>query len=154
MRSSGGVLAHAFYPESGETHFDDQEFWVDRETDGIDLTTVAAHEFGHALGLGHSAVEGALMAPYYQGYDPNFVLPQDDIDAIHSLYGNLTVAQHLQLNTMMCHPSYASIMSLSRTAIISLAYLLPSGQQNIILNRIKFVEVEIGCILWLNGAKR
>jgi len=83
----GGVLAHAFYPQNGETHFDDEEQWVDREHDGIDLMTVTAHELGHALGLGHSEVPGALMAPYYQGYEPNFSLPDDDRQAIRSLYG-------------------------------------------------------------------
>ena len=89
MSITGGVLAHAFYPQSGETHFDNHEAWVDRQTEGVDLMTVAAHELGHALGLGHSPVPGALMAPYYQGYDPDFVLTDDDIGAIQSLYGEL-----------------------------------------------------------------
>jgi matrix metalloproteinase-14 (membrane-inserted) len=82
----GGVLAHAFYPESGEAHFDNDEDWRDSETDGIDLMTVAAHELGHALGLSHSSFPGALMAPYYQGFDSAFTLTEDDITSIRSIY--------------------------------------------------------------------
>ena len=54
---------------------------------GINLFQVAAHEFGHSLGLEHSDVKTALMTPYFQGYEPNFKLDIDDIRGINALYG-------------------------------------------------------------------
>lgn len=86
------VLAHAFYPSNsgairGDTHFDEAETWTLNipTGGGIDLVTVAAHEFGHALGLRHSDVSSALMAPFYTG--PRRFLSADDIQGIQSLYG-------------------------------------------------------------------
>ena len=55
---------------------------------GVNLFIVAAHEFGHSLGLAHSSVPNSLMAPFYQGYVPNYRLHADDIAAIQQLYGN------------------------------------------------------------------
>lgn len=86
----GMILAHAFFPgegKGGDTHFDDDERWTSNSTDGVDLFMVAAHEFGHALGLAHSADPGALMYPWYQGFSGPFVLPHDDSMGIQSLYG-------------------------------------------------------------------
>uniref|UniRef100_A0A3Q3F7W3 Matrix metalloproteinase-14 n=1 Tax=Labrus bergylta TaxID=56723 RepID=A0A3Q3F7W3_9LABR len=52
------------------------------------LFMVAAHEFGHSLGLSHSDDAGALMYPLYSFNKPEtFVLPRDDINGIQSLYG-------------------------------------------------------------------
>lgn len=97
----GLILAHAFYPgtgKGGDTHFDDDEHWTyNSQEEGVDLFMVAAHEFGHALGLGHSNKPGALMYPWYQGYQANFRLPQDDVLGIQSLYG---VAKRLPPNKL------------------------------------------------------
>lgn len=56
---------------------------------GISFLTVATHEFGHSLGLAHSADPRAVMYPTYRSRDiSNFRLSQDDINGIQRLYGN------------------------------------------------------------------
>ena len=85
----GGVLAHTFYPApvngesiAGDMHFDASESWsVGTNTD---LFSVALHETGHALGLGHSGNPGAVMYPYYRMQTG---LTSDDIAGIQALYG-------------------------------------------------------------------
>lgn len=84
----GNTLAHAYFPQyGGDAHFDDQEFWTVDSFAGTNIFQVAAHELGHSLGLGHSNVREALMAPFYQKYKPNFKLHADDVLAIQALYG-------------------------------------------------------------------
>nr|XP_049599608.1 collagenase 3 [Syngnathus scovelli] len=86
-----GTLAHAFAPGpgiGGDAHFDDDETFTFRSYSGYVLFLVAAHEFGHSLGLTHSNDPGALMYPIYSYTKPSdFRLPQDDINGIQSLYG-------------------------------------------------------------------
>jgi hypothetical protein len=92
----GGVLAHAYLPEDGRAHFDNDEFWVFHESEGaegVEIEMVATHELGHSLGLGHSTVTGALMAPFYQHYKENFTLSWDDIAGIQYLYGNTLLCE-------------------------------------------------------------
>lgn len=84
----GKTLAHAFFPQfGGDAHFDDEEKWSINSYYGTNLFQVAAHEFGHSLGLSHSDVKKALMAPFYRGYNPYYKLDEDDILAIQALYG-------------------------------------------------------------------
>ncbi|XP_034270871.1 stromelysin-1-like [Pantherophis guttatus] len=84
----GGTLAHAFSPAfGGDAHFDEDEFWA-KDLKGSNLFLVAAHEFGHSLGLQHSNDLGALMFPIYEPMDPKALrLHRDDIAGIQSLYG-------------------------------------------------------------------
>jgi hypothetical protein len=95
------TLAHAFQPGTeaifgaggtvaGDLHFDVARLWRDDPTDttadaDFDLFTVALHEFGHALGLGHSAVVGSVMEPVYAG--ARRTLHADDIAGIRAIYG-------------------------------------------------------------------
>ncbi|TRY56327.1 hypothetical protein DNTS_031858 [Danionella cerebrum] len=87
----GGVLAHAFAPSpgvGGDAHFDDDERFTLRSQRDFVLFLVAAHEFGHSLGLDHSRVPNALMFPTYTFQNPDtFSLSSDDIRGIQSLYG-------------------------------------------------------------------
>ncbi|KAM8768733.1 matrix metalloproteinase-20 [Acanthopagrus schlegelii] len=83
-----GTLAHAFSPGSGvggDTHFDDDEHWTAGET-GFNLFIVAAHEFGHALGLKHSTNPESLMYPTYKSSRPANILSREDVANINALY--------------------------------------------------------------------
>nr|XP_020762584.1 interstitial collagenase-like [Odocoileus virginianus texanus] len=84
----GGNLAHAFQPGAGiggDAHFDDDERWT-TDFQNYNLYRVAAHEFGHSLGLSHSTDIGALMYPSYI-FSGDVQLSQDDIDGIQAIYG-------------------------------------------------------------------
>ncbi|XP_054168178.1 collagenase 3-like [Oppia nitens] len=115
----GFVLGHAFFPGDdigGDAHFDADEQWDQRQfnpndnpnnRDGVSLFSVAAHEFGHSLGLAHSSVSGSLMFPYYQTLDNNFHLPHDDTSAIQELYGPPT-DQNWSPHSSLPTPKYTS----------------------------------------------
>ena len=85
-----GILAETFLPppanggtDAGDILFNSQATWNINST--YDVMTVAAHEFGHALGLGESTVTSAVMYGTYNGTKQ--VLTSDDISGIDSIYG-------------------------------------------------------------------
>ncbi|XP_008828130.1 matrix metalloproteinase-27 [Nannospalax galili] len=102
-----GVLGHAFPPGlglGGDTHFDEDEKWTTRDGEGFNLFLVAAHEFGHSLGLSHSSDQTALMFPNYASLDPNkYPLSPDDISGIQSIYGSLPKVPHKPKRTPVPH---------------------------------------------------
>ena len=87
---AGGVLAHTYYPAppnaepiAGDMHLDADENW--QVGAAVDLFSVALHEAGHALGLGHTDSPGTVMYPYYRFFSG---LSDDDIAGIRDLYGS------------------------------------------------------------------
>ena len=106
----GHLLGHAFQPGTeallgprgtifGDIHLDNSEPWIDdpkapstssANFKGYDLFTVLLHEFGHALGLGHSSDSNldtcaSVMCASYSG--ARRALSADDIAGIQYLYG-------------------------------------------------------------------
>lgn len=96
--SSGSAIATTYYWFSGSNLIDaDIVFWdgafrffsgTSGCTGGFYIEDIAAHEFGHALGLGHSTSTAATMYPSVSSCNQsNRALDADDAGGIVALYG-------------------------------------------------------------------
>jgi hypothetical protein len=95
--SNGSAIATTYWWSMGSQIIDaDIVFWDGGFTffagtsgcsGGFYIEDIAAHEFGHALGLGHSAVAGATMFPSVSSCNTgNRTLDADDIAGVRALY--------------------------------------------------------------------
>jgi hypothetical protein len=71
------------YSIAGDIGFNTTKTWNVGST--YDLQTVAMHEVGHALGLSHTSVNGAVQYGSYNGM--KWELDADDIAGIQAIYG-------------------------------------------------------------------
>ena len=91
--SSGGVLAFCETPISDGWRIRYYQSWTWQDGPGnpgggIDLQGVACHEYGHALGLGHTNVGGATMFPSISGTgQAQRSIEADDIAGVQFIYG-------------------------------------------------------------------
>ena len=89
------ILASAFMPPPANNYSiaGDQKFNTGMAFNingmSYDLFTVAAHEFGHSIGLGHSNYSPAVMYAAYNGVKSS--LYSDDIVSARSVYGGARV---------------------------------------------------------------
>jgi hypothetical protein len=88
-----GALAYAFLPpaanggtRAGDMIIGTDQFWNINST--FDLQTVAIHEFGHSLGLDHSALASSVMYAGYNGVKQSLV--SDDVAGMRAVYGPRT----------------------------------------------------------------
>ncbi len=87
---SSSILAFAYLPpaanggtDAGDIFFNTTQLWQINGT-SYDLMTVAIHELGHALGMGHSTDTAAAMYPNY--ITTKQAVDADDISGIQSIY--------------------------------------------------------------------
>ncbi|XP_072400573.1 interstitial collagenase-like [Diabrotica undecimpunctata] len=102
----GAALGHSYFPHPADTcteiHLDITKPWHfgnDSIPEGrISFLMVLVHEIGHALGIGHSGTQSAVMYSMYQHKISG--LHKDDITAIQYLYGpNNTYAPNPKFTT-------------------------------------------------------
>jgi hypothetical protein len=129
---SPSTIARAFQPGtegefgpggtiSGDLYFDVNRTWIDNAHagvgEGFDIYTVALHEIGHALGLGHSSDAGSVMRSGYFG--ARRTLGADDVAGIRAIYGPPEVPEPSAITVaalLLCVAAASTRRCLLRTA--------------------------------------
>ena len=131
MPLSAGLLAETFLPPptnggtvAGDIFFNSTAQWAVGGV-GVDLETVALHEFGHAVGLGDQSID-PFSVMYYEYDGPKTALDLDDIAGIQSLYG---APQYDSFNTGLLHNS-TPLTATNITPYISNGQIALSGLDN------------------------
>jgi hypothetical protein len=114
----GGTLAYTELPIADGwriRYFQDPTIWHDGPgeilggSEHADLQGIATHEYGHALGLGHSTVSGATMATLSTNhYIPMRTIEADDQAGIQYLYG-VAAADKPHIETYALTPGSVTI---------------------------------------------
>ena len=111
---SSSILAFAYLPppanggtDAGDIFFNTAQPWQINGTT-YDLMTVAIHELGHALGMGHSTDTSAAMYPAY--ITSKQAVDADDISGIRSIY-NARQSDIFNTTTSNNSPRFAANIS-------------------------------------------
>ncbi|XP_058839760.1 matrix metalloproteinase-19-like [Topomyia yanbarensis] len=74
------TLAHAFFPEVGDIHYNRDRSYSEEE-----FLSASMHEIGHSLGLDHTTSRSSIMFPMHIRYHTE--IPEEDREALQALYG-------------------------------------------------------------------
>src|SRR5262245_42012238 len=125
FKDRSGFLAFGFFPSppnpepiGGDIFFNDNFRWEVGNAlglDAYDLTLLAAHEIGHALGLDHSTTPDALMRPFFSAADVFVGFHPDDVAGIRSLYAAVPEPSTLLLASVGLVALVTNLIRRSRT---------------------------------------
>ncbi len=132
---SGGVLAFCETPISDGWRIRYYSSWTWHDGPGtstgggsnIDLQGVACHEYGHALGLGHTTVSGSTMlASIIGNASTQRSIAPDDIAGVQFLYGAKSASKPI-ITTVAAAPGQVTINGTGFAATNNELWFTPSA---------------------------